>query len=365
MTAPDTAAAAEAAPTAKQSEQHADPSPGEGEGLRGTFRLELFEKVGRARQYVQLEEFRARVRLDRWAGWPGHQVEWDEKRVPEVAGIYTSKLTHAGQSAVLSVAADGTYTLEDQTTYVVDKAALSGTVLRARRLPPLPVHDPPNPDVYRLTVDEGRAGSSGLYRLADKQHRGQPFWRRYLGEDRPALVLLTDEKGRWALTSEDKVEDGRNYCVSAPHKGDPPHKCAVWGKLKGGELQPYPVEAAPLPPVTVGALVEARGLKGAVELNGRKGRVVACQGERWGVRFEEESIGKKALKGENLLVVERASPPARWKVWTSTGHSMSLLEPPPGAAHGKLNDLPFAPQLQPNMEMFKMLAMTARPKPGS
>eukprot|EP00756_Hemistasia_phaeocysticola_P027188 Hpha_TRINITY_DN16103_c2_g12::TRINITY_DN16103_c2_g12_i1::g.7594::m.7594 len=56
-----------------------------------------------------------------------------------------------------------------------------------------------------------------------------------------------------------------------------------------------------------GVVVEVGGLVSQPQLNGLRGRVTGRHGERWGVRFDDPSVGLKALKANNLRVVARAS----------------------------------------------------------
>ena len=75
---------------------------------------------------------------------------------------------------------------------------------------------------------------------------------------------------------------------------------AVPAKAAGGNTATCTHEAACACAVVVGSFVQLSGLKKAVELNGRRGRVVACAGERWSVDLGEREI--KAQEG-NLAVV--------------------------------------------------------------
>eukprot|EP01062_Namystynia_karyoxenos_P073182 TRINITY_DN7001_c0_g1_i1.p1 TRINITY_DN7001_c0_g1~~TRINITY_DN7001_c0_g1_i1.p1 ORF type:complete len:509 (+),score=216.38 TRINITY_DN7001_c0_g1_i1:97-1527(+) len=62
-------------------------------------------------------------------------------------------------------------------------------------------------------------------------------------------------------------------------------------------------------PYEEGTLVEAQGLKGAAQLNGLRGRICGKQGDRVGVLFPEPH-GRKALKKENLIIVQVSRPAA-------------------------------------------------------
>ena len=59
-------------------------------------------------------------------------------------------------------------------------------------------------------------------------------------------------------------------------------------------------------PHCVGALVVAENLASATHLNGQTGEIIDAQGERWGVRFDNHSLGVKALRARNLRVLGTA-----------------------------------------------------------
>ena len=71
------------------------------------------------------------------------------------------------------------------------------------------------------------------------------------------------------------------------------------------------------PGLRCGVRVEACALETARHLNGAKGTVVSEEnGERWGVRFDDSSLGEKALRRTNLRriggyaeAMQRASDP--------------------------------------------------------